>query len=234
VAWQLFLHGESNLWFTLKRQLLRPALTPALRSVRRVQSRSAQPWQAYSALNPRMASALELDSRMRAAGHDSTFIPSPLEDQRPNFLKPAKGIAADIWAEIGATHAISLRDPTSNLAMLEFLLRVPDDQFRRRGQSSALLRRTFRGRLPESVLEGRRKGLQAADLGHRIMRERSAIQECIDTLAAHPAARELLDIARMRTCLKNLAARVDPESTENAGTILLRGLGVGMFLRRFA
>jgi len=234
VAWQLFLHAEQNLWFTLKRQILKPALTPALRSARRLQSGRAQPWQAYSALNPRMASALELNARMRAAGHDSTFTLSPLEDQRPNFLKPARGIGAGLWSEIGAMHAISIRDPTSNLAMLEFLLRVPDDQFRRHGQASALLRRTFRGRLPKPVLEGRRKGLQAADLGHRIVRELPAMQQCLDALDAHPAARELLNIALMRTCLKNIVAKVDPQTAGNASNILLRGLGAGMFLRRFA
>jgi asparagine synthase (glutamine-hydrolysing) len=234
VAWKLFLHGESNPWFTLKRQVLKPALTPALRSMRRLRSGRRQPWQAYSSLNPRMASALQLDARMRAAGHDSTFTFSPLQDQWPNFFSPAKCVGAYLWSEIGATHAISIRDPTSNLAMLEFLLRVPDDQFRRHGQGSSLLRRTFRGRLPEPVLEGRRKGLQAADLGHRIVKEMPAIQECLDALDAHPAARELLDIPRMRTSLQNLMAKVDPQTSENAGTVLLRGLGAGMFLRRFA
>jgi hypothetical protein len=230
----LFLHAEPNLWFTLKRQILKPALTPALRSVRRLKSHRAQSWQAYSALNPRMASVLELDPRMRAAGHDSTFTPSPLKDQRPNFLKPGRSIGAGLWSEIGATHAISVRDPTSNLAMLEFLLRVPDDQFRRHGQASSLFKRTFRDRLPKPVLDGRRKGLQAADLGHRILRELPALQQCLDALDAHPSARELLNIALMRTCLKNLVAKVDPESTGNASKILLRGLGAGMFLRRFA
>src|SRR5207302_6444625 len=137
VAWELLVHAEPGLWFTLKRQILKLALTPALRLVRRLQSYPTQPWLAYSAVNPRMASTLELDARMRAAGHDSTFTPSPLKDQRPNFLKPARGIGAGLWSEIGAMHAISLRDPTSNLAMLEFLLRVPDDQFRRHGQGSS-------------------------------------------------------------------------------------------------
>ena len=234
VAWQLLLYAEANLWFTLKRQILKPALTPALRSMRRLQSFPAQPWQAYSAVNPRMASALELDARMRAAGHDPTFTPSPLKDHRPNFLKPGRGIGAGLWSEIGATHGISIRDPTSNLAMLEFLLRVPDDQFRRHGQWSSLFRRTFRDRLPKTVLEGRRKGLQAADLGHRIVRELPAIQQCLDALDAHPAAREMLNIALMRTCLKNVVAKVDPETNANASRILLRGLGAGMFLQRFA
>lgn len=234
VSWQLLLHAEPNPWFTMKRQILKPALTPALRSLRRVRSRGAQPWQAYSALNPRMASALDLDERMRAAGHDPTVTLSPLEDQRLNLLKPARSIGAGLWSEIGAMHAISIRDPTSNLAMLEFLLRVPDCQFRRRGEASSLLRRTLRGQLPKPVLEGRRKGLQAADLGHRVVRELTAVEQCLDALDTHPAARELLNIALMRKCLTNLVARVDPETTENASNILLRGLGAGIFLRRFA
>jgi asparagine synthase (glutamine-hydrolysing) len=234
VAWQLFLHAEPNLWLILKRQILKPALTPALRSVRRLQSYPVQPWQAYSALNPRIASTLELGARMRSAGHDSTFTHSLLKDQRLNFLKPLRGIGAGLWSEIGATHAISVRDPTANLAMLEFLLRVPDDQFRRQGQSSSLFRRTFRDRLPKTVLEGRRRGLQAADLGHRIVREVPAIQQSLDALDANPTARELLNIAFMRTCLKNVVAKVDPETTGYASQVLLRGLGAGMFLQRFA
>jgi asparagine synthase (glutamine-hydrolysing) len=234
MAWQLFLHAEPGPWLTLKRQVLKPALTPAMRTVRRLRSGCKQPWQAYSALNPRMASALELDARMRAAGHDSTFTLSPLVDQRTNLLKPERSIGAGLWAEIGATHGISVRDPTSNLALLEFLLRVPDDQFRRRGQASHLLQRTFRTRLPGAVLEGRRQGLQAADAGHRIVSEAAAVRESLDTLEAHPAANELLNIALMRTCLTRLVAKVDPGTTENAGRILLRGLGAGIFLRSFA
>jgi len=234
IAWQLFLHAESNPWFTLKRQVLKPALTPALRSMRQLRSGRKQPWQGYSALNPRMASALQLDARMRAAGYDPTYTLSPVEDLRPIFFQPARCVGPGLWSEMGARHAISVRDPTANLALLEFLLRVPDDQFRRHGQHSYLLVRTFRGRLPGAVLQGHQKGLQAADIGHRVLRERSAMQECLDTLDAHPAARELLDIPRMQTCLKNLVAKVDPETSQNAGTILLRGLGVGMFLRRLA
>jgi hypothetical protein len=60
------------------------------------------------------------------------------------------------------------------------------------------------------------------------------MQQCLDALDAHPAARELLNVPLMRSCLKSLVAKVDPETTENASNILLRGLGVGMFLRRFA
>jgi asparagine synthase (glutamine-hydrolysing) len=137
-------------------------------------------------------------------------------------------------AEMGARHSIASLDPTADQSLIEFLLRVPDEQFRRRGQSSWLFRRAFRNRLPEPVLQGRRKGLQAADVGHRILLELPAFRECLDSLNSVPEAREMLDLQLMRRCLDELVAKVDPGTTARAGMILLRGLGVGLFLRRLA
>jgi len=59
------------------------------------------------------------------------------------------------------------------------------------------------------------------------------MQECLASLDAHPVAREFLDLPRLRDCLQDLVVKVDPVTTSKAGTILLRGLGVGLFLRRF-
>lgn len=234
VAFQLLLHAEANLWLTLKRQVFKPLLQPQRRWLRRLRSPKGKPWQTYSALNPHMAAELDMDSRMRAAGYDPTFTFSPLEDGRPRFFAPAWGIGAGIWSEIGAAHSVSFRDPTSSLSMLEFLLRVPDDQFRRDGQASFLLRRAFRNRLPGTVLSGRQKGLQAADIGHRILGEQRAIESCLDSLEAAPLAVELLDLRLMRACMSDLSAKVDAGTTAQAGQILLRGIGVGLFLLRMA
>jgi asparagine synthase (glutamine-hydrolysing) len=233
-ALRLFRHAEPNPWLTLKRQVLKPLLTPGLRVFRRLRHPGKRPWQAYSALNPHLASALNLDGRMRAAGHDPTFTVSPLEDVRRRLLQPAFGIGPGIWAETGAMHSISLLDPTTNLFLIEFLLRVPDEQFRRGGQSAWLFRRAFRNRLPGPVLQGQRKGLQAADVGHRILRELPAFRAGLDSLESVAEAREILDMQAMRRSLEDLVANVDPATTAQAGMILLRGLGVGLFLRRLA
>lgn len=232
LAWQTLLHAESNPWRLLRRQALNPALIPVRRFVRRLKSPGRQPWRAYSALNPHMAKQLDLDARMRAAGYDPTFTFSSLADLRPLFFRPAWSIGAGLWSEIGAMHGISILDPTSNLALLEFLLRVPDSQFHRQGRSSSLLRRAFRGRLPDPVLDGRRKGLQSADLGHRILKQLPAVQHCLDAIDRSPAARDMLDVPRMRKCLEDLTIKVDPPNSAAAGSILARGLGVGLFLDR--
>jgi asparagine synthase (glutamine-hydrolysing) len=233
-ASRLLMGAESAPWLTLKRQVLKPMLWPALRAFRRIRSRSSRPWQAYSALNPSMASELKLESRMRAAGYDPTFAASPFEDRRLLFFAPVWSIGTGMMSETGARHSITFADPTFNLSLVEFILRVPDEQFRRRSQSSWLMQRSFRNRLPEPVLKGWNKGLQAADVGHRILRELPEIRQCLDSLDSLPEARELLDLKRIRSCLEDLVARVDAKTTESAGQVLLRGLGVGIFLRRLS
>lgn len=234
LAWRLLLHGEANPWLTLKRQVLKPILQPWRRRLRRLQSPGGASWREYSALRVDAAVELDIDGRMSAAGYDPTMTHSALEDMRPRFFLPAWGIAVGMWSEMGARHGVSFRDPTANLSLVEFLLRVPDCQFRRNGQSSFLMTLALRGRMPETVLGGRRKGLQAADAGYRILRERVAIEQCLESFEAVPMAVELLDLRLMRRCLMELGASVNPETSARASQILLRGLGVGLFLRGMA
>lgn len=232
-ALRLLLYAEPNPWLTLKRQVLKPLLTPVQRAYRRFRTSRNHPWQAYSALNVHLAKSLELDYRMREAGHDTTFTFSPLDDLRPVVLGQGLCITPSIWTDLAAKCSIGCLDPTANLAMLEFLLRVPDDQYCQNGRSS-LLRRTLRNQMPESVLNVKSKGLQAADVGHRIRRETSEFRQCLNDLDSLPQAREILDMPRLHSCLDDIAAKVDPVSTSNASMILLRGLGVGLFLRKLA
>jgi asparagine synthase (glutamine-hydrolysing) len=233
-ALRLFFHGEPNPWLTLKRQVLKPLLTPGLRAFRRLKSPRSGSWQTYSALNPQMASEVDLNGRMRAAGFDPTFTFSPLEDLRLRIFWPVFGIGFGIGAEQAAFHSFSSLDPTANLSLVEFILRVPDDQFRLRGKTSWLMRRTFRNRLPDPVLNGQCKGLQGADVGHRILRELPAFRECMSSLDSLPEAQAFLDMPLLHRCLDDLVVKVDPGTTSNASRILLRGLGVGLFLRRLA
>ena len=233
-ALRLLLHAEPSFWLTVKRQVAKPLLMPGLLAFRRFKTPPSKTWRTYSALNPQMASSLDIDGQMRAAGYDPTYAVSPLEDLRHRFFDPVFGIGAGILAEMGAKHSLAYLDPTSNLTLVEFLLRVPDDQFCHKGQNRSLLKRAFQNRLPDPVLNGNRKGLQASDAGHRILRELPAFRECLNSLDLLPEAQDILDMPLLHRCLEDLVAKVDPETTARASMILLRGLGVGLFLRRMA
>jgi asparagine synthase (glutamine-hydrolysing) len=233
-ALRVLLHAESNPWMTLKRQILRPLLKPGILTLRRMRTPPRKHWGPYSALNAQMALELDIDGRMRAAGYDPSATFSPLQDARRWLLTPAYGSGQGIWSEIGARHSLSCLDPTANIALVEFLLRVPDDQFYRKGQRMSLVKRAFRNRMPDPVLNAQWVGLQAADVGHRILRELPGFRGWLAELNASPEARAILDMQLLNKSLEDLVAKVDSSTTLKAVTILLRGLSVGIFLRCLA
>lgn len=237
-AFRLLFQGEPNPWYALKRQVLKPLLKPLLMQggqlLRRLRTPYRSPWQSYSALNVKLAKELDMDGRMREAGYDPTFQLAPWEDIRKSFFWPGFGTTSCIPSELSARQSLSALDPTANLSLLEFLLRVPDDQFYRMGQRSFLIQRAFRNRMPESVLLAKPKGLQSADLGHRIVRERAAFQECLRSLESLPEAREILDLPLLNRCLAQLVTKVDPVTNERARMILAPGIGMGLFLLQLA
>ena len=234
-ALRLFFHSEPNAWLTLKRQVFKPLIMPPLQAIRRLRIPAHQVWRNYSALNVQLAEELKLDERMRAAGYDPSFTVSPLIDVRVSvLLRPEWGTEASLQSEVGARHSLQCLDPTADLSLTKYLLRVPDDQFYRRGEFSWLMKRAFHKRMPEPVLYPRRRGLQAADLGHRILREKAAFEECLTSLEAVPEARTVLDIPLLRQCLRELESKVNFETTVRSQAILVRGINVGLVLQRIA
>jgi hypothetical protein len=184
-----------------------------------------------------MARELDLDGQMRATGYDPSFTLSPLQDLRGYSRRFGLEIGTEpcIASELSAWHSLSaFLDPTANLSFYEFLLRIPDDQFVRKGESSMLFKRAFGSRMPQSVVYGKRKGLQAADVGHRILRELTEFQDCLNSIDALPEARAVLDVPLLRQCLDDLVTKVDPRSNMRAAMILMRGVSAGLFLCRLA
>jgi asparagine synthase (glutamine-hydrolysing) len=109
LALETLLRTEPNLWLTLKRQFVKPIVTPFRRWVRHHGVPYGSPWRAYSALNPQMAEILNIDGRMHAAGHDPSHTQSPLEDRRAIFFKPAFSIGPSIGGDRGWICAFYLR-----------------------------------------------------------------------------------------------------------------------------
>ena len=233
-ALRLLFQGEANPWLALKRQVLKPILTPGRRLLRQVRRPFESPWRHYFALNAEFAKQLDMDGRMRDAGFDPTFTPNPFVDIRQYFFWPEFGTTACAWSDLNAWHSMPCLDPTANLSLLEFLLRVPDDQSFRNGEGSFLIKRALRGRMPDPVLYSRRKGLQAADLGHRIIREKAEFRECLRSLESIPEAAAILDLPLLHRSLAEILKEVNPRTTANAVNFLIRGIGVGVFLRRVA
>lgn len=158
--------------------------------------------------------------------------PAPISETDLRLLRFATDVQAT-WAELGAAFEVSVRDPTADRRLVEFCWRLPNEFFWNGGRGRGLARRAFRGLIPSEVIESRTKGLQAADVGHRLRQEHQSWEIALDEIAGHPLASEWLDVPRMRATLDDVRREVTPATSARASLILARGVGVGEFLKTF-
>jgi hypothetical protein len=88
---------------------------------------------------------------------------------------------------------------------VEFCWRAPDDAFWSKGKMRGLIRQGVKGRLPDSVLNCRAKGLQGADALARFKIEAEDMLKLLAD-AEKQGFDQWLDVIRMRRDLNALAA----------------------------
>lgn len=223
-------YSEPNPWRTLKRQILKPLLRwpPAY-----LRAHTTAAWTsrfANAAISPALVQELQLTRQLQQQQDDYIAQVRVYPPEQPLFFSQGMSYGGSLWGELGPAYGLSFRDPTADRRLIEFCLQVPEDIYRRRGEARWLLRHTFRDRLPAQVLHYKAKGLQGADIGHRMLADREAIHAALDQCEAHPLAQCWLDLPRIRGVLYALEREVTAKSTRDAQTILARGLGMGLYL----
>jgi asparagine synthase (glutamine-hydrolysing) len=131
---------------------------------------------------------------------------------------------------------IDSRDPTVDRRVIEFCLQIPPRAWFRDGEPRALARLAWADRLPGPVISEKRRGLQAADWGARIGLAGDRLAAEIESIAACDAARQVLDVERMRALARNWPDQDwhRPELVVEYRLLLLRAISAGHFLRRAA
>lgn len=219
-------------WRDLPDRLLGPAGAVARHLAGRPWGRTLLPAWAETAIRPGFAEDLRREHGLGDGPWHPVIGPALVRDPRHVFFTPVWGTGAADWHETAARCGVAVVDPTADLRLVEFCLRTPDHLFRRGGEDRLLLRRALAGHLPPEVLGAARRGLQAADLGYRVLAERIAFAEALDQLEGSPLARHCLDLDRMRGVLAALGRGIDPGSTRACRNVLVRGMGVGLALLR--
>ena len=128
---------------------------------------------------------------------------------------------------------IDVRDPTADRALLELCLRIPVEAWIEGGRPRGLARIAFSDRLPEAIVNERRKGLQAADWHLAFDRDLPDISAELERIADCPDAAKLLDIDRMRALLIEWP-KADARARRSYHIYrqgLLRAIAAGHFIR---
>jgi asparagine synthase (glutamine-hydrolysing) len=129
---------------------------------------------------------------------------------------------------------VDYRDPTADRRLVEFSLRIPTLQFTHDGHPKALIRHALVGRVPQEMLEARRKGLQGADWHEDLTRLRDRLETEVAHIAERPDTAALIDVER----LQRLVAEWPSDGWEREEAVadyrlsLLRAVSVANFVRR--
>jgi asparagine synthase (glutamine-hydrolysing) len=218
-------------------QALLPHLPRHLQSriLSRHDGRILDPLRSWSPIAAGYATERQVAERAEAMCFDPQFLPiRSVNEYRRRMLDGAATEAGDIMYGLDRVHALPTRDPTRYRPLVEFCFAIPADQYLRNGTRRWLARRLLRGKVPEMVLQERRRGQQAADWPSRVRPRRAEILDELDLLSGDPDIAARIDIARLRKAVETMPEDDAAISAEQASTLhlaLSRGLTTARFIR---
>jgi asparagine synthase (glutamine-hydrolysing) len=193
--------------------------------LRQPEGRGAQSWLKTSAINPAFA-ALH-----GAPAHDR--LPRTTDMRQLRWEALATQDFGAYLSAYRAMYGVDMRSPTADVRLAEFCLALPEEQFRRNGESRSLIRRAMAGVLPPVVLNNRRRGMQAADWFDRLAGAHALVGGELARLEKSELAQRVLDLSRMRQLYERLPAGVSAPADDGYQAVLERGLMVGRWLTWF-
>jgi asparagine synthase (glutamine-hydrolysing) len=223
-------------WDLLRSRLISPLLPASFKAWYKGLRQEKQSWMEHSLLKPQIIDELNLEESDREQGAQKAAMGQMDGRQlRLMMLRPDRSNIGALWMELGSAYQLEVRDPTVETRLLEFCLAIPEEMYTRRSDERLLVRRAMQGRMPEEVLWNERRGRQAADVVLRLQ-EKDCLEDVRAVLADledSPLAQRFLDMERMQQVFKAAQGEPDAKTAALVDTGLMRGLSVGMFLRRF-
>lgn len=185
------------------------------------------------------AGATALDS----AADDPYAVIDVSESAQPVDTSVRNRLAV-LSADIGSLYkaqlgewGIDLRDPTGDRRLVEFALRVPVERLIWDGEPRAILRKAMAGKLPASVVDNRRRGLQSADWPEGLAQSRDTLEREIERIGMYEPVAALLDMDRLTAMVADMpekgSARWQDTDTEiDYRLTMLRTVSIASHMRR--
>ena len=191
------------------------------------------PWHSYSALNSGFAKNYNVEARAHNAGHNfrRSYNINSVEQIREMLIRGSE-YGSHIDQSYRHLFRIELRDPTVDLRIVEFCLSLPEEQYRQKGISRRLIRRSMSEKLPIEIIGNQQRGLQSADWFGRINLSQHTILEKIENWNHSNYLPQILDLKRLKNIVSSLT-QLSPNSSEtnkNLRIILEFSLTTGAFI----
>ncbi|MCQ6558998.1 asparagine synthase-related protein [Paenibacillus mendelii] len=200
----------------------------------------SEPYEFPQLVNPEFAKQTGIFERL----HDRKFtgigttadLPSdPMEARKEHFER------VHVWNISGARGAkLSLRygvrghDPTNDLRVVRYCLSLPMEQFVQKGVDRSLIRRSTEGYLPDQIrLNQRVRGIQAADLIHRMIPAWPAFVDELRCMSQDPRMQQIIHMPAIHDGIALVEQGPKSETAYNPKIkILMRSLIIYRFLQK--
>ncbi len=213
--------------YLLKKEVIRPQFSSALlRQLRRLRVREVEPWTGYSAINPAFAREIGLYERCRAAGHDADFAGTADGQGMMRSMLNRNEHGADITTALRSFTGIEQRTPLLDVRLIEFFLALPQEQFLKDGLSRRIARRALADRLPHTVLDKERIGMQNPEILHRLELLRPGFAAALRELRQSSLVSRCIDLPRLEQIVRDW-----PQQGMELWLTLPRAMNVAHFLR---
>ncbi|MDQ8186270.1 asparagine synthase-related protein [Pelagicoccus sp. SDUM812002] len=199
---------------------------PIWKMAMKYRNKGGFPWKSYSAIN----SDFILQHGLREKFEDGSYRVS-------NDGKKARSdtaIGYDYFGEflqcISTMFGIELRDPLGDIRLLQWCLSIPESQYLRHGQPRWLATRIGSGLLPPSILNNKKRGLQAAGWAYSLEKQLPRIRQELADARTSALATHALDLPALEDLVNNWpGASAAPIHTYRFK--LCRSIMVARFLR---
>ncbi|QAY66781.1 asparagine synthase-related protein [Paenibacillus protaetiae] len=134
--------------------------------------------------------------------------------------------------KLSLQYSLRTHDPTNDLRVIRFCLSLPMEQYIQQGMDRALVRRSTKNVLPDSIrLNQRTRGIQAADSLHRMTKEWKTFISELDQMSLDPRMNQYLNMAVIKNEINKARNGL---SSDQAYSITIKLLMRSLIVYRFA
>ncbi|MDW3194630.1 MAG: asparagine synthase-related protein [Cytophagales bacterium] len=114
-----------------------------------------------------------------------------------NKIEPGVHCRLGLWNQLGTKYDIVFMDTTRDVQLLEFLVSLPNHMFYKHGSDKHLIRKSFKGYIPDTVLLNKKRAMQMSDIAMVYHSDFKDLSLWVDKTMASDFCQNYIDVRKL-------------------------------------
>ncbi|MBF0406667.1 MAG: hypothetical protein HQM10_04890 [Candidatus Riflebacteria bacterium] len=221
-----------TLFEAIKSNLIRPILSPFLNKLKKNSDYFIPRFSKYSVISPYLANKTGICDLAQARWKNCFKLQRLSPDkERQRIIELNSSITGPFWHASGSFFGIEVRDPTVDLRLLEFCLRIPNNEYNHNGNTRAVIRRAMNGIIPDEVRLNQIRGKQSADFGLRMLNDADEVEKELKEMENSKLVKQYIEVSTMREIWESYKYSQTSGNSFRLASYFLRGIAGNIFLK---